>query len=83
MEHFLYSGFHEAIGDTMALAVVTPNHLEKIGLLKKEQLESNEKVELVNGMKVSKNDLTYLFSKSLDKVIFRYIFLGFYVPIKQ
>ena len=52
----------------MALAVVTPNHLEKIGLLKKEQLESNEKVELVNGMKVSKNDLTYLFSKSLDKV---------------
>ena len=53
----------------MALAVVTPKHLEKIGLLKKEQLEANEKVELVNGMTISKNDLTYLFSKSLDKVI--------------
>ena len=64
----MHKGFHEAIGDTMALSVVTPKHLEKIGLLKKEQLESNEKVELVNGMTISKNDLTYLFSKSLDKV---------------
>ena len=57
----------------MALAVVTPNHLEKIGLLKKEQLESNEKVELVNGQQISKNDLTYLFSKSLNKVKYDHI----------
>ena len=59
----------------MALAVVTPKHLEKIGLLKKEQLESNEKVELVNGHQISKNDLTYLFSKSLDKVKYNHIYL--------
>ena len=59
----------------MALAVVTPKHLEKIGLLKKEQLESNEKVELVNGHQISKNDLTYLFSKSLDKVKYNPIYL--------
>ena len=52
----------------MALAVVTPNHLEKIGLLSKDQLASNEEVNLINGAKISKNDLTYLFSKSLDKV---------------
>ena len=59
----------------MALAVVTPKHLEKIGLLKKEQLESNEKVELVTGHKISKNDLTYLFSKSLDKVKYNQVYL--------
>ena len=60
----------------MALAVVTPNHLEKIGLLSKDQLASNEKVNLINGAKISKNDLTYLFSKSLDKVqnyLFNYL----------
>lgn len=27
------SGFHEAIGDTMALSASTPQHLHKIGLL--------------------------------------------------
>ena len=26
-------GFHEAIGDTMALLVNTPDHLERVGLL--------------------------------------------------
>ena len=26
-------GFHEAIGDTMALSVNTPDHLERVGLL--------------------------------------------------
>lgn len=26
-------GFHEAVGDTIALSVSTPQHLEKIGLL--------------------------------------------------
>ena len=31
---FLCSGFHEAVGDTIALSVSTPEHLEKIGLLK-------------------------------------------------
>lgn len=27
------AGFHEAVGDTIALSVSTPQHLEKIGLL--------------------------------------------------
>jgi hypothetical protein len=27
------SGFHEAVGDTIALSVSTPQHLEKVGLL--------------------------------------------------
>lgn len=26
--------FHEAIGDTMALSVISPQHLQKIGLVK-------------------------------------------------
>lgn len=30
---FFPSGFHEAIGDTMALSASTPQHLHKIGLL--------------------------------------------------
>ena len=28
-----FSGFHEAVGDVMALSVATPKHLKKIGLL--------------------------------------------------
>lgn len=27
-------GFHEAVGDVLALSVATPKHLQKIGLLK-------------------------------------------------
>lgn len=29
----IFSGFHEAIGDVMALSVQTPKHLRKINLL--------------------------------------------------
>ena len=54
----------------MALAVVTPKHLEKIGLLEKGQTEENEDVHLVNGQKISKNDITYLFRNALEKVVF-------------
>lgn len=32
--HIILLGFHEAIGDTMALSVSTPKHLHKIGFLK-------------------------------------------------
>ena len=31
----IFTGFHEAIGDVMALSVATPEHLHKIGLLDK------------------------------------------------
>jgi peptidyl-dipeptidase A len=34
------SGFHEAVGDVMALSVSTPGHLKKIGLL--SHVEKNE-----------------------------------------
>ena len=30
---YVASGFHEAIGDVLALSVSTPEHMEKIGLL--------------------------------------------------
>ena len=30
---FTVTGFHEAIGDTMALSVNTPDHLYQVGLL--------------------------------------------------
>lgn len=33
-------GFHEAIGDTMALSVSTPKHLHTIGLL--DKLENDD-----------------------------------------
>uniref|UniRef100_A0A914X619 Angiotensin-converting enzyme n=1 Tax=Plectus sambesii TaxID=2011161 RepID=A0A914X619_9BILA len=49
-------GFHEAIGDTMALSVVTPQHLQKIGLL--NSTSSNEQ------------DINFLFKQALGKVAF-------------
>jgi len=53
-------GFHEAIGDTMALSVGTPKHLNKVGLLPywDESMESE------------KSDLNFLMQMALDKVTF-------------
>ncbi len=59
---FISVGFHEAIGDTMALAVNTPTHLEGVGLLpeaEKSRLSSKE---------VSREDIAYLFHVALQKV---------------
>ncbi|KAL4229123.1 hypothetical protein ACF0H5_012162 [Mactra antiquata] len=50
-------GFHEAIGDVMALSVSTPKHLNKIGLLKELQ-EDNA------------TDINYLMLQALDKIAF-------------
>uniref|UniRef100_A0A8C6VKL6 Angiotensin-converting enzyme n=1 Tax=Naja naja TaxID=35670 RepID=A0A8C6VKL6_NAJNA len=50
-------GFHEAIGDVMALSVSTPKHLNKIKLL--EHLEDN-----------FESDINYLMSIALDKIAF-------------
>ena len=52
-------GFHEAIGDTMALAVQTPKHLQSIGLLK-------------NISNTPEADINYLLKSALEKVIFLY-----------
>lgn len=35
-------GFHEAVGDVMALSVSTTKHLKKIGLLDSEEPDSEE-----------------------------------------
>ncbi|EDV25300.1 uncharacterized protein TRIADDRAFT_37492 [Trichoplax adhaerens] len=50
-------GFHEAVGDTLALSVVTPKHLQNIGLLK--QVSSSNEA-----------DINYLLSQALDKIAF-------------
>lgn len=50
-------GFHEAVGDTIALSVATPAHFRKIGLL--EDYEDSHE-----------NDINALFQKALDRVAF-------------
>lgn len=50
-------GFHEAVGDVMALSVSTAKHLRKIGLLK--QTVEDEEAEI-----------NELFGMALDKVAF-------------
>ena len=50
-------GFHEAIGDTMALSVQTPIHLHTIGLL--EEVPDNEKA-----------DINYLMKSAMERVMF-------------
>ncbi|XP_076153977.1 angiotensin-converting enzyme [Alosa pseudoharengus] len=50
-------GFHEAIGDVMALSVATPKHLQTIGLL--DKVEENEE-----------STINYLMSIALDKIAF-------------
>uniref|UniRef100_UPI00358E57EB angiotensin-converting enzyme isoform X2 n=1 Tax=Myxine glutinosa TaxID=7769 RepID=UPI00358E57EB len=50
-------GFHEAIGDVLALSVSTPKHLKEIGLL--EKVDDNEDSEI-----------NFLLKMALDKIAF-------------
>ncbi|XP_064643851.1 angiotensin-converting enzyme-like isoform X1 [Lineus longissimus] len=50
-------GFHEAVGDVLALSVSTPGHLKKIGLL----------AEVEND---AESDINFLMSMALDKIAF-------------
>uniref|UniRef100_A0A8C6M1T4 Angiotensin-converting enzyme n=1 Tax=Nothobranchius furzeri TaxID=105023 RepID=A0A8C6M1T4_NOTFU len=50
-------GFHEAIGDVLALSVSTPKHLQSIGLL--DKVEDNHESEI-----------NFLMSMALDKIAF-------------
>ncbi|KAM3859472.1 angiotensin-converting enzyme [Diretmus argenteus] len=50
-------GFHEAIGDVLALSVSTPKHLHSIGLL--DQVANN-----------NDSDINFLMSMALDKIAF-------------
>ena len=51
------SGFHEAVGDTLALSVLTPKHLYNIGLL--DSVTDDKEA-----------DLNFLMSKALGKIAF-------------
>ncbi|XP_077996678.1 angiotensin-converting enzyme-like [Glandiceps talaboti] len=51
-------GFHEAVGDVMALSVQTPEHLYKIGLLDELDVDDEE------------TDINFLMSMALEKVAF-------------
>ncbi|XP_054986975.1 angiotensin-converting enzyme isoform X2 [Sorex araneus] len=50
-------GFHEAIGDVLALSVSTPDHLHKIGLL--DQVTND-----------SESDINFLLKMALEKIAF-------------
>ncbi|CAG0893955.1 unnamed protein product [Darwinula stevensoni] len=50
--------FHEALGDTLALSVGTPKHLQAVGLLGPDYEESYEA------------DINFLFGTAMDKVAF-------------
>ncbi|CAG0883554.1 unnamed protein product [Darwinula stevensoni] len=52
-------GFHEAVGDVIALSVVTPKHMVKIGLLPESARKEDSEV-----------DLNFLMSQALSKVAF-------------
>ncbi|XP_077988216.1 angiotensin-converting enzyme-like [Glandiceps talaboti] len=51
------AGFHEAVGDVLALSVSTPEHLKKIGLL--DEVGKDEE-----------SDLNFLMSQALKKIVF-------------
>lgn len=54
-------GFHEAIGDTAALSVISPTHLEKLGILS----HSNDDLE-----DKKRKDMNFLMQKALGKLAF-------------
>lgn len=61
-------GFHEALGDTLGLAVNTPKHLQcslGLDLNLKSLCESSPDPD----RNVSKTDINYLYQMALDKVI--------------
>lgn len=51
------SGFHEAVGDVLALSVATPKHLQKVGLLSKVDDDPE-------------SDINFLMKMALDKIAF-------------
>ena len=42
------SGFHEAVGDTIALSVMTPEHLKKINLLEQDVKQTKGQYFYIN-----------------------------------
>ena len=64
-----FLGFHEAIGDTMALSVMTPVHMETIGLLDNYQQSTQA-------------DINYLLNAAMKKVSGNKVYIFFYVQSK-
>ena len=71
-------GFHEAVGDVLALSVATPKHLEKIGLLKNFTYDKESQLNQFVRMGMAK--LSFLpFAYTMDK--FRWgVFRGEITP---
>ncbi|KAL8605177.1 hypothetical protein ACOMHN_031118 [Nucella lapillus] len=68
-------GFHEAVGDTIALSVTTPKHLHQIGLLPDLQQDKALNVErcflsILPPAFASEMDLNFLMTMALSKIAF-------------
>ncbi|XP_061711504.1 angiotensin-converting enzyme-like isoform X2 [Cydia pomonella] len=72
-------GFHEAVGDTIALSVSSPKHLRSVGLINKNDTE-DEQTEINQLYKMSIDKVVFLpFAYTLD--LFRYgVFRGTTTP---
>jgi hypothetical protein len=55
----LCAGFHEAVGDVIALSVLTPKHLREVGLLERDSSAGHYETTI-----------NYLFLQGLQKVVF-------------
>ena len=64
----LLKGFHEAIGDLLALSVSTPAHLQKIGLLTLDESVDMQKINIKYQLKMALDKLAFLpFGFIMDK----------------
>lgn len=52
------SGFHEAIGDVLALSVSTPDHMKKIGLL--DEVSHDKETEINNLLKMALDKIAFV-----------------------
>lgn len=72
-----HDGFHEAIGDTIALSL-TPGYMKEIGLV--ENIEENEEADINQLMKVALDKIAFLpFGKLIDQWRWR-VFSGEITP---
>lgn len=66
-------GFHEAVGDTVSLSVVTPSYLHHLGLLEQPQSDYSEYTSLINEnfvYLIDTNKIYMFFGKQLGDLQF-------------